>query len=87
MEDPTAPSSGFDDEEDVESEEERDMRRLVYLLRVPDEWAGPEEMKNTVTYLINWAKVLSVDLRVIMIRINIDVTVLVTFGVCAFSFS
>ena len=55
MEDPTAPSSGFDD--DLESEEEREMRRLVYLLRVPNEWAEPEEMKNTVTFLIKWAKV------------------------------
>ena len=55
MEDPTAPSSGFDG--DVELEEEREMRRLVYLLRVPNELAGPEEMKNTVKFLIQWAKV------------------------------
>ena len=57
MEDPTAPSSGFDGD-DVELEEEREMRRLVYLLRVPNELAEPEEMKNTVKFLIQWAKVL-----------------------------
>ena len=57
MEDPTAPSSDFDG--DVELEEEREMRRLVYLLRVPNELAEPEEMKNTVKFLIQWAKVLS----------------------------
>ena len=57
MEDPTAPSSGFDG--DVELEEEREMRRLVYLLRVPNALAEPEEMKNTVKFLIQWAKVFS----------------------------
>lgn len=48
MEDPTA---GTADAEDEEGEEQLSLKRLSYLLRVP------EYLKENTAYLLNWAQV------------------------------
>ena len=49
MEDPTAPQTTEDDEE--EEEEQICLRRLTYLMTLPD------EVEENSRYLLNWAKV------------------------------